>query len=50
MKVDSEEYRALMKKWSDDSFKEETQRDYEEYQERQENYKTSRKSNSKAEA
>ena len=40
MKVDSEEYKALMKKWSDEAWEEETQRDYDEYMERQENYKT----------
>jgi len=39
MKVDSEEYKALMKKWSDEAWIEETQRDYEEYAEHQENYK-----------
>lgn len=39
MKVDSPEYKALMKKWSDEAWKEETQRDYEEYIEHKDNYK-----------
>ena len=39
MKTDSQEYRDLMKKWSDESFIEETQREYEEYLEREDNYK-----------
>jgi len=38
MKVDSEEYRTLMKKWSDEAWEEETQRDYEEYTEHEANY------------
>jgi hypothetical protein len=39
-KVGSPEYEALMKKWSDDAWNEEVTRDYEEYKEREENYKT----------
>ncbi|KKN57559.1 hypothetical protein LCGC14_0561050 [marine sediment metagenome] len=35
MKTNSQEYRDLMKKWSDESFIEEVERDYEEYKERQ---------------
>ena len=38
MKTDSQEFKDLMKKWSDEAFLEETQRDYEEYIEHQVNY------------
>ena len=40
MKVDSQEYKDLMKKWSDEAWQEETQRDYDEYIEHKENYKS----------
>ena len=39
MKVDSEEYKQLMKKWSNECFAEEIERDAEEYAEREENYR-----------
>ena len=38
MKTDSQEYKDLMKKWSDEAWIEETQRDYDEYAEHQANY------------